>query len=294
MTASSPDRAERRYGRIVDLYLARYPREEILGTVLQGNAGFSLREASALLAGALRARTGADVQRTPAAFAFSAARLAALGLLVHAAALDVLAALPLDVPAIVRPPHDVTQFAIAGLVALMLHVTALVTLARGAYRPSAVAALLGFPAAVVAQSRFYGPWHVDGFWAAPIALLLVVALLFAPQRERTSPLGWLLAVGPAVILLPTGASAILGPAWFIQPQALLVLTALALSWSLLDARVPLAVAALALCNAPTNVTVTLISGFLGRDVTVTGIAVTALPTVLLVAAAALCRRRSLI
>jgi hypothetical protein len=293
MTRASMTKTERRYARLVNLYPSRYPRDEILDTVLLGNAGFSFREASALLAGALRARTGADVRRTPAAFAFSAARLAALTLLVYAAALDILSALPLDVPAIVRPPHDVAQFAVAGLAALMLHVTALIMLARGAYRRAAVAAFLGFPIAVVAQSRFVGSWHFDGFWAAPIALLLILALLFAPNRVRTAPLAWLLAVPPAVILLPTGASAVLGPAWFIQQQAIMVLVALALAWSLLDARVPLAVAALALCNVLTNVTAAATAGFLGEETIATGIATTALPMVALVAAATVSRRRSL-
>lgn len=285
---------ERRYARFVRLYPARYPRDEILGTVLQSHSAFSYREAFALLLGALRARSGADVRRTPAEFARSAARLAALTLLVNAAAVDVLSALPLDVPAVLRGPDGIVQFAVAGLAALMLHTTAIVALARGAHRLAAAAALLGFPIGAVARSSLVPPWGFDGFWAAPVAALLIVALLFGPHRECSSPIRWLMAIPPAIIVLPTGAASVLGPSWFVQQQALTVLVVLALAWSVLDARVPLAVAALVVCNALTTVVIVTAGGLTGGGPVVLGIAVTALPAVVLVAAAALGRRRSLI
>lgn len=292
MTRTPPTRTERRYARLVRLYPARYPRDEILDTVLQGNADFSLREGSALLAGALRAHTGADVQRTPTEFAWSAARLAALALLVHAAAVDILTALPLDFPAVVRTPDGIVQYATAGLAALILHLTAIVTLARGAYRPAAAATVLGLAASVAGQMRFGFSWHHDGFWSAPLAVLLVAALAFTARRERSSPLWWLLAVIPAVVLLPTGSGTVLGLAWFIDQQALLVLTGVALTWSILDPRVPLAMAALGVSTALTDITVTLLDGVVTENMIALQVATAAAPTLVLVAAATVSRRRS--
>ncbi|MFC4069997.1 hypothetical protein [Actinoplanes subglobosus] len=281
---------ERRYSRLVNLYPSRYPREEILDTVLQSNARFTVREGFALAVGALRARTGADVHRTPAEFLRSATRLAALALLVHAAAGDVLRTLPLDIPMIVASPDGIVQYATAGLLALILHVTAIVTLARGAYRWAAAAAVLGMPASVIAASRFGIPWHMDGFWAAPLAALLVGILAASSWRERSSPMWWLLAILPAIVLLPTGSGVVLGVAWFIEKQAFLVMAAIAIAWSLLDARVPIAVAALGLCNLLTLTQVLLISGALG-EVPV-HLAAAAAPTAILLIAATLSRRRS--
>jgi hypothetical protein len=287
-------KVERRYARLVRLYPARYPRDEILDTVLQGNGTFRVREAASLLVGAMRARTGADVQRTPAEFAFSAARLAALALLVYAAVKDVLHALPLDVRGVFAAPDGIVQFATASLGALVLHLTALVALSRGACRLAAAAAVLGLPVATFAQGRFGLPWGADGYWAAPLAAMLTVALLFAPRRERSSPLPWLLAVPPAIIVLPTGSGQYLGPSWHIQQQALLVLVTAALLWSIVDARVPLAAAALFTCSMLTGFAIVLFSGYLGDGAILLGLVITTLPAVALVAAATLSRRRSLI
>ncbi|MEV4276637.1 hypothetical protein [Actinoplanes xinjiangensis] len=283
---------ERRYARLVHLYPSRYPRDEILDTVLQSNARFTAREAFGLIVGALRARTGADVHRGPAEFLHSASRLAALALLVHAAAGDVLRALPLDVPAILRSPDGIVQYATAGLIALILHVTAIVTLARGAYRVSVTTAVLGMIAAVVSASRFGGAWNQDGFWAAPMAALLIGVLAAVAPRERSSPMWWLLAILPAVVLLPTGSGAVLGPAWFIERQAFLVMAVLAIAWSLLDARVPIAVAALGLCNLLTIVQILLFAGWAGEGAAAGQLALAAAPTLVLLAAATVSRRRS--
>ncbi|MDI6102652.1 hypothetical protein QLQ12_28940 [Actinoplanes sp. NEAU-A12] len=286
-------RTERRYARLVRLYPARCPREEILDTVLQGNGTFSFREAIALLTGALRARTGADVPRTPAGFAWSATRLAALALLVHAAAVDLLTALPLDVPAIAATAGGILQYATAGLLALILHLTAIVSLTRGAHRLAAATTGLGLFASVVGQMRFGLAWFHDGFWSAPLAALLVTALAFAAHRERSSPLWWLLAVIPAVVLLPTGSGTVLDPALFIDQQALLVLTGAALIWSSLDPRVPLAMAALGLSNALTGLSATLLDyGAVPASMVALQVAIATVPVLALVAAAAYRRRRS--
>lgn len=239
---------ERRYARLVRLYPAHAPRDEILATVLQRSGEFSFREAFALLVGALRARAGANVHRTPAEFAHSAARLAALVLLVNAAVVDVLTAAPVDISAVFRTPAGIVQYATAGLVALLLHITALTALARGAYRLAAIGAVLGLISSAAGLSQFGLPWYRPGFWAAPLAVLLIMSLNLTPRRERSSPLGWLIAVPPALILLGDAAT-VLGPGWFIQRQAILVLAVLAVAWSFLDARIPLAIAALSMCAA---------------------------------------------
>jgi hypothetical protein len=76
-----------------------------------------------------------------------------------------------------------------------------------------------------------------------------VSLNLTPRRERSSPLGWLVAALLALILLE-GAERVLGPDWSIgEGQIVLVLAALAVAWSFLDPRVPLAIAALSLCVA---------------------------------------------
>src|ERR1700754_723891 len=127
---SQPDR---RYARLVRLYPAHAPRDEILATVLQRGGEFSFREAFALLTGALRARSGTNNHRSAAEFAHSAARLTALALLVNAAVVDAgTTSASLDIWAVFRTPAAVSQYAVAGLVALILHVTALAALARGA------------------------------------------------------------------------------------------------------------------------------------------------------------------
>ncbi|GIE82282.1 hypothetical protein Aph02nite_82320 [Actinoplanes philippinensis] len=292
MTTDHTTAVERRYARLVNLYPAHYPRDEILDTVLQSTARFTAREAFSLLTGAFRARTGADVHRGPAEFLQSATRLAALALLVQAAAGDVLRALPLDLTAILQSADGIVQYATAGLLALILHVTAIVTLTRGAYRVAAAAAVLGLVASILSASRFGGPWMQAGFGAAPLAALLAGVLACTRRRERSAPLWWLLAVPPAVILLPTGSGTVLSPALFIESQAFLALTAVAVAWSLLDARVPVAVAALGICNLITIMQVVLLNGIVGDAPVAAQVAVSAAPTLVLLIAATVSRRRS--
>jgi hypothetical protein len=242
---------ERCYAGLVRLYPARAPRDEILATVLQRSGEFSFREASALLTGALRARAGADTHRTPAEFAHSAARLAALVLLVNAAVVDARAtSASLDVSAVFRTPAGLSHYAVAGLVALILHTTALAALAHGAYRVAAVGAVLGLIGTAAALAPPYGlPWYRPGFWAAPLAVLVAVALNLSRRRERSSPLRWVIAVLAAVMLL-VGAERVLGPGRPVgEGQVLLMLAALAVAWSFLDPRIPLAIAALGVCAA---------------------------------------------
>ena len=279
---------ERRYARLVRLYPAHAPRDEILATVLQRSGEFSFREAFALLTGALRARMGANAHRGPAEFAHSAARLTALVLLVNAAVADVQATVaPLDLSPAFRTPASIGEYTIAGLVSVILHLTALAALARGAYRLAAVGAVLGLISFVAGLSQYGSPWSGPGFWAAPFAVLLIVALNLTRRRERSSSLGWLTAVLAAVILL-VGAGRVLGPDWPIgEDHALLMLAALAMAWSFLDPRIPLAIAALSLCVALSDLIPP--HGSLDISMVANYVVNSSLP-LLLIAAAALGRR----
>lgn len=283
------NKVEHRYARLVRLYPAHAPREEILDTVLEGTDRFSYREALSLVAGALLARTGANVHRAPGEFLHSAARLAALALLVHAAAVDVVNALPLDIPEIVATPAGIVQHATASLAALFLHVAALAALARGAYRLAATGAVLGLIASLLGLGSGFHPYY-EGLWAAPLAAALIAALTFTTNRKRSAALGWLIVIPPAVVLLPTGVSSVLGIGWHIQQQAMLVIAALALAWCRLDARVPLAVAVLSLCNMLTNISLTVLHGDSLRWMVALNATYYAAPTVALMAAATFSRR----
>jgi hypothetical protein len=162
---------------------------------------------------------------------------------------DVLTAAPVDISAVFRTLAGIVQYATAGLVAPLLHITALTALARGAYRLAAIGAVLGLVSSAAGLSQFGFPWYRPGFWAAPLAVLLIRSLQLTPRRERSSPLGWLVAALLAAILL-VGAERVLGPGWRIgEGQAVLVLAALAVAWSFLDPRIPLAIAALSMCAA---------------------------------------------
>ncbi|GAA4935056.1 hypothetical protein [Actinoplanes utahensis] len=285
------------YARLVRLYPADSPREKILDTVMLGSGRFSVREGLALIIGALRARTGADVRRNPGEFARSAVRLSALVLLVYAAAVDLTAAPAPGAPALFGS-LDFVQYPIAALTALVLHVVAIVALARGAYLTAATGAVAALIASVVSQSRsgssWSYAWYYDGFWAAPLAVLLILALLGA-RREHSSPAGWLLAIVPAISVLPTGAGHVLGLDLFYRQQALVAVFALALAWSFIDARVPLAVAAVAAVGILTRLTLAMLDEIPGgADTILSGIAVTAIPAVALIIAAVLSRRRAVI
>ncbi|MBO3738700.1 hypothetical protein [Actinoplanes flavus] len=277
---------ERRYARLVRLYPARSPRDEILDTLLQSGQPPTLRETSALVLGALRARAGYALDRSPI-------RLAALAVLLYATAVDVLTSLPLDVPAIVGTPLGIAQYAVAGLAALVLHVTALFALARGAYRLSAVAAVLAVGPALVALERS-GSYLNDGFWAAPVAALLVLAVNLSPRGERSNPYLWTALLPFAIVILPTGSGTVLTPGLFIEQQAMIVLVVAGLLWSAVDPRVPLAVAALALCDFLTHLTAVAAGAVVGGGSVAYGLAVTAVPWLLLLAAATAGHRRSLI
>jgi hypothetical protein len=285
------NKVERRYARLIRLYPARAPREEILDTVLEGAHRFSYREALSLVAGALLAHTEANVHRTPGEFLHSAARLAALALLVYAAAVDAINALPLNIPAIVATPAGIVQHATASLAALVLHLAALVALAHGAYRLAAPGAVLGLIASFLGLGSEVHPYY-EGLWAAPLAAVLIAALTFTTHRNRSAALGWLIVIPPAVVLLPTGVSSVLGIGWHIQQQAMLVIATLALVWSLLDARVPAAVAVLSLCNMLTNVSLTVLSGSIPPWAIALSVTYYAAPPIALVAAAIFSRRRS--
>jgi hypothetical protein len=291
---------ERRYAALLRLYPQRTPRDEMLDTLMagagRGQRWPTLRETVALLLGALRARTAADAHRTSAQFAHSASYLAALALLAYAAAHDVTTTIGLDVAALVQPPAGFVQYATAGALALILHLCAIIALARSRYRLAAGHSVLALAASWVAQwqSGWGFLWSRQAAWAALLATVLVLVLNTGIQRERSSVTGWLLAVPLALFALPTDIATHLGPSWHVQTQLTLALVGLALIWSVVDPRVPIAVSALTLSYLLSYVAEVVADRLPGDGLLTLGIAITAAPTAALLIAAGLARRRAVL
>jgi hypothetical protein len=289
---------ERRYAALLRLYPQRAPRDEMLDTLMhrasRGQQWPSPRETVALLIGALRARTAADVHRTSTQFAHSAGYLAALALLAYAAAHDVMTTTTLDLAAFVRTPSGAVQYATAGVFALILHLCAIIVLARGRYRWAAGYTALAWAASWTAQwqSGWSFLWHRQAAWAALLATVLVLLLNMGNQRERSSITGWLTAVPFALLALPTDITSYLSPNWHIQTQLSLALVGIALTWSVVDARVPIAVSALTLSYLLSYVAGMAADGLLTDGLVALGIALTTAPTAALLTAAGLARRRA--
>ncbi len=286
---------ERRYAALLRLYPARCHRDEMLDTALQAARADqrwpSAREVASLLVGAARARTGADAHRSPAAFARSAGRLAALALLMYAGAHDLIATLGLDVPMLFGAPLGFAQPEAAALAALVLHGGAIVALAHG--RPGR--AVLWTTAGAAASLTWQARWGWDQLfqdeaaWPALLAVPLVAALARGALRERSSPAGWLIGIPFAVFLLPTTMSMGINSDLHLQPRLGLVVVAVALTWSVIDPRVPIAVGALTLTYLLTYLA--WLPGLLGEGTVLMGLAVVTSPPILLFGLGALLARR---
>jgi hypothetical protein len=290
---------ERRYAALLRLYPARCHRDEMLDTALQAARADqrwpSLRETASLLLGAARARTGADMHRSPAGFVQSAGRLAALTLLVYAAAHDAVEVLPYNWPMAFREPLGFLQPELAGMVAFALHVGAIVALARGRYGRAAICSALGAGSSVVLILDHGPAWALDreAFWPAPLAAVLVLALLRGGHRERGPAGGWLVAVPLAVALLPTQLSLqwLVDDTQPVQPYLAVAVLGIALLWSAVDARVPVAAGAVALTHLLNYLSWARGGGLMGPGSYLLGIAIAASPAILLFAAGVLLARR---
>jgi hypothetical protein len=260
---------ERRYRRLMVSYPADYRRSrgpEVLETLMEaaspGQRWPAGRESRALVLGGLRARTGADSHRSRTQVWLGSIRLAVLVLLAGsvARALVVLGEVA---------PHGLRQGlrwdgAIDLLAAtVVLLAGALVAVAGG--RPLlglglTVAGLavdcqapdwnqMWLPDAMgfAARSSWAGSWSglISSLnWEIPVAAVLVLPLLWRRPAAVVRPWRWLAAVPVAALILPTGLVA--GG----HPDVLVgVLVLVALVWCVVDARVPLAAAAVLAAQA---------------------------------------------
>jgi hypothetical protein len=270
--AGTEQALERRYRRLLWCYPAGYRRaraSEMLDTLLAvaapGQRWPAGREWRALLLGGLRARTGADRQRSGAEVWKGGVRLGVLFLLVHAAA-GMLSETGWAVTGWLGG-QPVFGWELGYPVTLLLAAGALVAVAAGRMVPGLVLTV----AAAAAQHWAYSSWH-DGFgswpwaigwagsmgwsgvtepplgtllmnrtWQLLLAAVLIVPLLRWRPAATARPWWWLVAVPVGVLVLPTtlGSSV---------PSSSLFLVALAagLVWCLVDARVPMAAGALML------------------------------------------------
>jgi hypothetical protein len=270
---------DRWYGWLLRLYPRHYRRErgpEMLATMLDaresGQPHRAGREVAGLVLGALRMRAGAATGVSPGQLWMSAVRLAVLFLLAQGTAASLTHAGLVVQRLVTGQPEGISALGYAA--ATTAGALAVAAVAHGRYLVGVLGAAAGLVAMQWAQLPVWLPVHswllfdtsFHDSWPFPLAILLALPLLVrrpgrAPNRtapDRTAPrrpLAWLLAVPLAVLLLPTSYDATLH--W--QPGALYVVAAGCLLWTVVDARAPIAGAALVFVSALPLVVVDVIS-----------------------------------
>jgi hypothetical protein len=264
---------ERRYRRLLRWYSPTYRASrgsEILDTLMEAAvpgqrrpAGFERR---ALVVGGLRARTGADQQRTRAAVWLGGLRLGIMLLLVHAAAgaavncAEMTSELASGKLFLVNGVWEVAygrgRLSMAGQwghpLTLLLVAAGLVLLAAGRPAPS-----LALTLAAVAAQQWADSWMWAGSWMPPwpwgefmfhqpvtqlpLAAALLVPLLWRRPPTTPRPWRWLLTIPAGVVVLPTTFDVS-----FPSDQLFVLLLVAALAWCVIDARVPVALSAVLL------------------------------------------------
>lgn len=240
------DKLERRYARLLAAYPADYRRSrgaEVLGTLLDaaepGRTRPPLREAAALLVGALRAHAGAPRRRTVGQTWLPAFRTAALMLMVNEAAVSAVQTtmrlanedFASGAQLLLHPdylPVAVLALAVAAIVAVVRHRygTAVVLAAAG----SAVVLAIPFPAGAFGHSA----------WRLPLAIVLLLPLLRRGAVTASGVLKYLPVVPvllSTVALFSAGAGAAAVPIQFAVFGAVCLAC---LAWSAVDERVALA------------------------------------------------------
>ncbi|MFF4812282.1 hypothetical protein ACFY03_29140 [Micromonospora chersina] len=252
---------ERRYRWLLRAYpraYRQYRADEMLETLLataDDRRRPNLREAAALVAGGLRARTGADRLGSRSALGHSALRLSALSLLVYGLTLWAGGPISFLVTMLSEGPYipGVSWF----LVIPALLTIALFAAARGSYRLAFAATML----TVVVQHRSanvgnYSGWFLSVYdlqyamvpqpWPALLASVALLLLLRAPRTPVTRPWTWP-ALG-ALAALALAPSPING--WSDAPlMSLCAFAALAVITAPVDARMPIVASALLLAPA---------------------------------------------
>ncbi len=201
----------------------------------------AVREAAALVLGALRVRAGCSTHRSAGQVWVSALRLSAQYLLAYATAQAAAHAGRLVFSELLMGRGLSLVSELGHVIGVVLCLVALVAVARGYYLVGIVAAGGGFAAGLWALSWLSLSYRlVDGeFWPLPLAIAATVPLLWRRPTPAHRPLAWLVAVPVALVLLPTAFDASLN----LQPYALFAVIAAALLWTVVDARVPVAAAA---------------------------------------------------
>jgi hypothetical protein len=249
------------YGRLLRLYPAGHPRDEMLDVLLASGAPVH-REVVPLVLGGLRARCGGD--QSPRVRWLYAARAAALMLLVVATLTQV--------PPRILPGNG--SLATAWIAAAV----AAVAVTAGTRRPAAVFASVAFVVSAVDDVS----WSYVGGYLVACALLLIPG----PRTPVASPLPWALA-------LLCSADAV--PQWFF----LAALAGTALWAAVADERILIAIG-LALCATVPGLVDDLVSilslpdfdDHLMRRARQIVILAVLLPTVPLAFGAVIARRRS--
>lgn len=244
---------ERHYRRLLSAYPGSYRRErgdEILATLLDMAAPDrrwpAPREVAGLLVGATRTRARINLSRPAREIWAGGLRLAALVLLAQACA-----------QAASQTGLDLTNWSsvlpaetAAFIAATVLSAGALVGVASGRYRLGCAAAIGAGAADMVASGGFrtgsatlFGPAELY-FWPLAFAVVACAALVGVRPPAGHGP-RWLLAVPLAVVILPSQFDA----TTHLQPYAALAFLAVCLLSTVVDARAPVAGAAVCLSFA---------------------------------------------
>jgi hypothetical protein len=253
---------QRGYRRLLLAYPAEYRRaraDEILGTLLDaaapGQRRPTIREATALGLGGLRVRVGAHRPRTVGEVWREGCRFAVLFLLAHAiAATGAHTGRVLSDLAARGRLWALSDLGHPLAAALALAALLLVAYGRYTWAPPVIGVATavwlwplnstGLPGRTPFSLAYWVPYDPQ-FWLLPLAAVLALALLRRRAPVGRRPWTWLAAVPAAVLLLPNPFDATLDN----QPWAFLATIGACLLWTVVDARVGLAAAALLLAYA---------------------------------------------
>jgi hypothetical protein len=238
---------ERRYARLLRLYPADYRRArgaELLETLGEsaepGRTRPSVREATALVVGALRVRAGQDRLRSLGHTWLAALRVAALTLLVH----DMAGGAARAVRGLAQEEFTFGILSLLDpgsidLVATVLSACAVVAVTRGRYGSAMVAAGAGFLMVQLESFPMKGP-SSGLFWQVPLAILFLLPLLRRPPVVVSGLLKYLPLVPLLLVALELTAAAV-GPSFApVQIGVLVVISAVGLVWLAVDERVAMA------------------------------------------------------
>lgn len=242
---------ERRYRWWLRMYPQPYRRQredELLGTLMDaarpGQRRPAVREVWPLFLSALRVRAGTPTRRTPSDIWLSTLRLSTLLLLADAGAQAAAYAGRVVFSELLMGRGLTLTSDLGYVIELAMCALALLMVAHRRYLAGVLAAGAAFATGQWANSwmRWEGRLVEGDYWQLPLAMVLLLPLLWRQPAGSARPLLWLLAVPAALVLLPTKFDASL----HIQPYALLAVAVAGLVWTAIDPRAPLAVGALLL------------------------------------------------